>query len=118
MNAPHLHEEIVALLGHGTECHCKGDEHPNRPGRHWGNDIWIQDSRVPERNEIADHLRWLSDFIRPHEPVLQAWIKQGARIDLYFSYCCNEDHRGFGIPGDLLGVFSRLKIPLEVSIMT
>jgi hypothetical protein len=101
MDASHLHEEIIAILGPGSECHAAGDDIPERPGMTWKNDIWIQETPIPQRNEISEHLRWLCNFIKPHEDFILSWIAQGAKVDLYFSYSCNDDHRGFGIPGEL-----------------
>jgi hypothetical protein len=118
MDAPHLHEEIILTLGEGDECHRKGDEIPDRPGKTWGNDICLLETKISERHEIPEHLNWLCDFIRPHEDKIRRWISEGARVDLYFSYACNDDHRGFSIPGDSLSIFSRLNISFEVSIMT
>lgn len=118
MDAPHLHEDISFILGEPSESHVIGEEDPDRPGKLWRNSIWILKTPISERNEIHEHLRWLCEFLQPYESDLHGWISAGARIDLYFSYACNDDHRGFGVPGDLLGIFSRLRIPLEVSIMT
>lgn len=118
MDAAHLHEEICATLGSGSECHKNGDEDPDRPGQVWRNDIWLLETPISERHEIPEHLRWFCDFLEPHEETLRRWMSQGARVDLYFSYACNDNHRGFEIPGDLLSIFSRLNILFAVSIMT
>ncbi len=118
MDAPHLHEEIMLALGEGDECHRKGDDIPEEPGKTWKNDIWFIKTPISERDEIPEHLKWLCEFIQPHEDKIQRWISEGARVDLYFSYACNDNHRGFCISGDRLSVFSRLNIPFEISIMT
>lgn len=116
--APHLHPEIIATLGSGDECHKKGDAVPDRPGEKWPNDIWLLSSEVPEMQDISDHLRWIVDFLQPFEADILRWTSQGATADIYMSYCCDEDHQGFGLPPDLLAIFSRLNLRLEVSIMT
>lgn len=118
MDAPHLHKCISGILGEPTESHLIGEEDSERPGKFRRNSIWILSTPISEKNEIHEHLRWLCEFLQPHEDHLLRWISEGARIDLYFSYSCNDSHRGFGIPGDLLAVFPRLHIPMEVSIMT
>jgi len=101
--APHLHPEIIATLGSGEK---------------WPNDIWLLSSEVPEMQDISDHLRWIVDFLQPFEADILRWTSQGATADIYMSYCCDEDHQGFGLPPDLLAIFSRLNLRLEVSIMT
>ena len=118
MDAPHLHEEIEALLGDGTDNHKQGDPVPDREGKIWKNDIWLIETPIPEEEDIAEHLRWLVNFVLPHEDRIKEWISRGARADFYFSYCCDHDHCGFGLPPDLLEVFPRLGIRFEVSIMT
>jgi hypothetical protein len=73
---------------------------------------------LPKAKQIHEHLKWLSDFLTPHEPAIARWISQGAKVDLFFSYSCSEDDRGFGVPGKSLGIFHRLDIPFEVSVVT
>jgi hypothetical protein len=118
MDAPHLHDEIIAILGEGTDHHKKGDPVPARDGKHWKNDIWMIETPISEQEDISEHLRWLVGYIEPHEEQIKSWISRGARADFYFSYCCDHDHCGFGLPPDLLDVFPRLGLRLAVSIMT
>ena len=116
MDAPELHGEISLTLGDPTECHHRGEEKYDRPGRYWSNDIWVVNSPLPERSEIHDHLGWLCDFVEPHEDKLRIWMSSGARIDMFFTYSCSDEVRGFGVSPELLSVFSRLGIRMEVSI--
>jgi hypothetical protein len=118
MNAPQLHDEIEKALGPATHSHTAGSEKVERPGKFWKNDIWILDSPLPKERQIHEHLKWLSDFLTPHEPVIARWISQGAKVDLFFSYSCSDNGRGFGVPGKYLGIFDRLDIPFEVSVAT
>lgn len=117
-DASHLHAEIISRLGPGDDCHRKGDDVPGRPGKKWSNDIWLIQSTIPEEQDISDHLRWIVDFIHPFEDDIRRWISEGANADIYISYCCDSNHCGLGLPPDLLAVFSRLELRLEISIMT
>ena len=118
MDAPNLHDEIIQVLGEGSECHKKGSPLPKNKNRKWPNDIWLINTPIPEEMDIAEHLKWLCEFVQPYEEQIKEWIEQGAQIDFYFSYCCDHDHCGFGLPADLLDIFPRLGIRMEVSIMT
>jgi hypothetical protein len=116
--ASHLHPEIISKLGQGDECHKKGDVIPKCPDKKWSRDVWLIKSPIPEEQDISDHFRWVVDFIYPFEDDIRRWISEGATADIYMSYCCDDDHCGFGLPPELLAVFSRLDLRLEVSIMT
>jgi hypothetical protein len=118
MDAPQLHDEIIATLGSGTECHKRGDAIPDRAGKTWKNDIWEIEAPIPEEVDIAIHLKWLSEYALKHEEQIRRWMQAGARVDLYFSYCCDHDHCGFGLDPELLSVFPKLGIRFEMSIMT
>lgn len=115
--ASHLHDEIKLILGDGTECHKRGDPVPTKPGKHWSNDIWIINAPIPEDAEPSEHLKWIEDFIHPHEDQIKQWAGNGAKVDVYLSYACSCQHHGFGLPAEVLGMFVRLNIPLEVSVV-
>ncbi|MFZ4693791.1 MAG: DUF4279 domain-containing protein [Verrucomicrobiia bacterium] len=117
-DVPEYHEQITARLGLPSECHKKGDP-KSPPGKHpWPNDIWMRNSPLPERRDIAEHLAWVSNFARPHLRYLRHLIRRGARIDVYMSYSCDHEHCGFGLAPKHLAIFTRLGIRMEVSIMT
>lgn len=118
MDVPELHDEIRTVLGEETYSHCSGDEDLDHPGRIWENSIWIIETPIPDCSEIEDHLRWFNDFLSPHEEEIKNWIQQGVKIDLYFSYASDRNHCGFGLPPNLMEIFSNLGIRFEVSIMT
>jgi hypothetical protein len=73
---------------------------------------------VAEEEDIAKHLGWVSSFASEHEKYLKELISKGAEMDIYMSYACSEDHRGFGLDPHLLEIFPKLGIRLEVSVMT
>jgi hypothetical protein len=115
---PHLHAEILENLGSGTESHKEGDVAQAEPLRRWRNSIWIMSAPVAEEEDIAKHLGWVSSFASEHEKYLKELISKGAEMDIYMSYACSEDHRGFGLDPHLLEIFPKLGIRLEVSVMT
>ena len=117
-DAPKLHDEITARLGTPSECHQKGDVRSPASKRPWPNDIWMMDSPLPERREIDKHLAWVAEFARPHSAYLRRLIRRGARIDIYMSYRCDDEHRGIGFDPEHLEIFIRLGIRMEVSILT
>lgn len=116
-DAPHLHEDIKRILGEGTECHKRGDPVPNKPGKRWSNDIWIVRARTPDEAEPTEHLKWIAEFVRPHEEQIKQWAENGAKIDIYLSYACSNEHTGFGLSPEALSMFVRINVPLEVSIV-
>jgi hypothetical protein len=118
MNAPERHEEITSRMGQPSHCHTKGDSDPDRAGKLWKNSIWYRESPLPEQQDIGDHLAWVADFAAPHEDYLRQLIADGARIDIYMSYCSDHDHCGFGLDPKHLEIFVRLGIRFEVSVMT
>ena len=118
MDAPYLHEEIVSILGAGTESHKRGDIVPDQPDKKWSNSIWLIVAPIAEDHDISEHLQWIINFVSPHEDHLKKWMMAGAHIDIYVSYACNDEHRGFGLNPDLLAIFPKLGIRFEVSIMT
>ncbi len=117
-DAPHLHQEIIARLGEGSECHQAGDRQHSNPKRRWPNDIWLISDPLDEKEELGAHLEWVTDFAELHEEFLRSLINRGAIIDIYVSYRCDQDHRGFGLDPRLLSVLVRLGIRFEMSIMT
>jgi hypothetical protein len=116
-DASYLHEEIKAILGEGTECHKRGDPVSNKSGKSWSNDIWVISAPIPESAEPSEHLKWISEFIFPHEKQIIQWQRKGANIDVFLSYACSHQHHGFGLRPEALSMFLRLNMPLEVSIV-
>lgn len=118
MNVPQWHQEASDVLGAPSYCHSIGDVDPDRTGRRWKNSIWMRQASVPEERELHEHLAWIVEYASPHEAFLRKLIGEGARIDIYMSYACNDDHRGFGFDAKHLELFVRLGIRMEVSVMT
>ncbi|RYD71602.1 MAG: DUF4279 domain-containing protein [Verrucomicrobiaceae bacterium] len=118
MDAPQCHEEVNSVLGSPSHCHVAGELASEESGRRWKNSIWIRESSVPEERELHEHLAWIVDFASPHEAFLRRLADEGARIDVYMSYACSDDHRGFGFDPEQLEFLVRLGIRMEVSIMT
>ena len=117
MDVPELHSEIIAALGEGTHHHKIGDIRSTTPLREWKNSIWAIEAPVPDTYEVHHHLKWISDYALNNELFLKSLKARGARIDIYMSYACDEDHRGFGLEPSLLEVFVRLGIRFEMSVM-
>ncbi len=118
MGVPHLHAEIIEQLGPGTESHKEGDVRQLEPLRRWRNSIWINSAPIAEKEDIAKHLGWVANFASAHEQFLRDLISKGAKIDIYMSYACSDDHRGFGLDPHLLEIFPKLGIRFEMSVMT
>ena len=118
MEVPARHAEITRRMGAATHCHAMGEPDPDRGGRLWKNSLWYRESPLPEQQDIGDHLAWIGDFATPHEDYLRQLIAEGARIDIYVSYCSDHDHCGFGLDPRHLDILVRLGIRLEVSVMT
>ena len=118
MDVPEMHDEIIENLGQGTFHHKAGDIRLTVPLRRWKNNIWCIEAPVPKNMEIHHHLKWVSDFALKNESYLKSLKARDARIDIYMSYACDEDHRGFGLDPELLEVFVRLGIRFEMSVLT
>ena len=118
MDVPELHSEIIEALGDGSFHHIAGDTRSENSLRKWRNSIWSIEAPLPETMEIHDHLKWMSDYALQKESFLLSLKRRGARIDIYMSYACDDDHRGFGLDPSLLEVFVRLGIRFEMSIIT
>jgi hypothetical protein len=88
------------------------------PLRKWRNSIWIITAPVAEGEDIAKHLGWISNFANANEAYLRSLIARDTNIDIYMSYACTDDHRGFGIAPELLEIFPKLGIRFEMSVMT
>jgi hypothetical protein len=117
-DVPHLHAEIIDQLGPGTENHKEGDVRQLEPLRKWRNSIWIMSAPVAEEEDLGKHLGWVSGFAKTHERFLRDLMSRGAKIDIYMSYACSDDHRGFGLAPELLEIFPKLGIRFEMSVMT
>lgn len=120
MDAPDLHDELTSLLGPPTYSHRKGELNDSpQATRPWQNSIWSVESPLPEQRDLGEHLGWIADFALPHADYLRDLIaRRAARVDIYMSYHCSEDHRGIGLDPERLEVFVRLGVRFELSIMT
>ena len=112
----HLHAEIIQKLGTGSECHKAGDKRKSNPNRIWRNSVWILTAPISENRELCIHLEWIAIYVEEHHDYLASLIARGARVDVYASYCCDQEHRGFGLGPQVMSSFSRLGIELGVSI--
>lgn len=118
MDVPESHSLITEAMGAPTHAHIVGEANPDRPGEVWKNSIWFVDSPCPEGQDIGVHLDWVMAYARPHREFLTELIRGGARVDVFLSYCCNEDHRGFRLDPHHMAFFSSLQMPFEISVLT
>lgn len=120
MDAPDLHDELNVVLGVPTFSHKKGEPNDDPVAtKPWQNSIWSIESPLPEHRDLGEHLCWLEEFTRPHTAYLRDLItRRAARVDIYMSYRCSDDHRGFGLDPEQLDLFVRLGVRFELSIMT
>ena len=109
---------ITDILGSATHMHECGDLKPESPQARWKNSIWFVDSPLPEENDVRAHLEWLITWLAPDIVFVRDLVSKGVALDVYVSYSCNDDHRGFRLEASQLEFFGELKIPLEISIMT
>ena len=109
-------EQITQNLGiEPSRTHRKGDKKgPRSPGcRH---DMWSYTAQVSEERPLADHIDALWESVRHAEAYLRD-LKNTATVDVFLGYRTTIDHAGIEVPHASLEVFSRLEIPLGVSII-
>jgi hypothetical protein len=112
-----FHSALNDQLGIPSACHVAGDEVVGNEGKKWRNDMWLIDADIDENQDINDHLAWIKNLVIANEVLLKDIIKHGSTIDIYISYDCDEEHRGFSINSENLKFIVALGLKLEVSIL-
>jgi hypothetical protein len=109
-------DEITRTLGMApTHSHRKGDKKGPRspPYKH---DMWSFSPNVAEQRPLAEHIDALWSAIRHSEEYLRR-LKAFATVDVFLGYRSNVDTAGVEIPHKSLEMFTRLEIPLGLSII-
>jgi hypothetical protein len=109
-------DDITLTLGvPPTRSHRKGDRRGPRspPYKH---DMWMLSPGLPEQRPLAEHIDTLWAAIRHSEEYLRR-LKTIATVDVFLGYRSNVDTAGVEIPYPSLEMFTRLEIPLGLSII-
>jgi hypothetical protein len=69
--------EIAEILGlEATKTHIKGTLKSSRVRLVWPTSLWLLNSPLSDRNDMADHLRFLLDLLEPKMDALKQLFEQ------------------------------------------
>lgn len=85
-------------------------------GKPYLQDMWLLDSPLEESADLNAHLMWLGQQLEPHYEYIRS-LKTSAELRIYCAYHSDSDQSGFSISPEALSIFTKLGIPMEVSIL-
>jgi uncharacterized protein DUF4279 len=103
----------LALLP--THTHRKGEL--NRLGEVFPHDMWALTAPIPSSEQPLDSaLKWLIDNLEPHYGFITS-LKDKADIHIYCGITTDLEQSGFSLSSDAFTIFTKLGIPMHMSIL-
>jgi len=80
-------------------------------------DCWLYSPALNENVHLSEHISVLWRDIKINKDYLIK-LKETATVDIFLGYRSNCDHAGLELPYQCLEIFTELKIPFGISIIT
>ena len=110
-------EEIDSELGaHATHWYQKGEPISRRnPKALRPLSIWVLDSPLGSREEMALHLKWLLNFVEPRLDALKRLAEEG-EVDFFCGFASESGQGSFTLNHELLRVLGTLPFDLTIDL--
>jgi len=97
-----------------THTHRKGEF--NRLGEEFPHDMWALTAPIPPNEPLDSALKWLISNLEPSYSFITS-LKRKADIHIFCGITTDREQSGFSLSSEALTVFTRLGIPMYISIL-